>query len=589
MPSHNAPTSAIKATLKIYLRHMLKNYRYTLPVAILASLGSILVFYTPALVVADIVSKASDQNVLNISNAWHYAVVFGLAWITGEMLFRACFWFIQRYEAKALHDFYQLAAVTLFEKDLSFFNNRFAGTITKNAVGFTRRFENFFDTIAMEIFTNFLPTIFALVVLAMISPILALTLFGMVLTGILIIKPLISKRLVLVKDREDKHAKLAGHISDIVTNIGTVKAHGLEDRELATHNRHSRVYTAAALKSWSYQNNRIDMIISPFYVMTNVLGLLIILSMGIDNHTKASLFIAFNYYANITRFLWAFSGIYRRLEEALAEGSLFVQYMLEPTKVVDRTSKELVVTEGRIDFEHVDFSHSSKKLFDDLNISISPGEKVGLVGHSGAGKTTIVSLLERFRDVDSGAILIDRQNIAEVTQTSLHHAISYVPQEPSLFHRSLRENIAYGKQDAREDEIIRAAKQANAWDFIEELPDKLDTMVGERGVKLSGGQRQRVAIARAILKDAPILVLDEATSALDSESEKLIQQSLETLMHGRTSIVIAHRLSTIAKLDRIIVLDQGKVIEDGNHSSLLTKNGTYAKLWHHQSGGFIEE
>ena len=192
-------------------------------------------------------------------------------------------------------------------------------------------------------------------------------------------------------------------------------------------------------------------------------------------------------------------------------------------------------------------------------------------------------------DIDSGKILIDGQDISQVTQKSLHQSIAYVPQEPLLFHRSLRENIAYGKPDATDDEITEAAVKANAYEFIKTLPKGYDTLVGERGVKLSGGQRQRIAIARAILKDAPILVLDEATSALDSESEKLIQDALEKLMKGRTSIVIAHRLSTIAKLDRIIVLDNGSIIEDGTHGQLLRKKGVYASLWSHQSGGFIEE
>ena len=211
------------------------------------------------------------------------------------------------------------------------------------------------------------------------------------------------------------------------------------------------------------------------------------------------------------------------------------------------------------------------------------------MGSSVSGKTTLTKLLLRLADIDSGEILIDKQNIAEVTQESLHESIAYVPQEPLLFHRSIRENIAYTRPEASDEEIREAAKKASALEFIEGLKDGFDTLVGERGVKLSGGQRQRIAIARAILKDAPILVLDEATSALDSESEKLIQASLETLMKGRTSIVIAHRLSTIAKLDRIIVLSDGKITEDATHDKLLAMKGDYAKLWKHQSGGFIED
>ncbi|MBC7564627.1 ATP-binding cassette domain-containing protein, partial [Candidatus Saccharibacteria bacterium] len=213
----------------------------------------------------------------------------------------------------------------------------------------------------------------------------------------------------------------------------------------------------------------------------------------------------------------------------------------------------------------------------------------GLVGASGSGKSTLLKLLMRFYDVDKGTITIDGQSIEQVTQKSLHENIAYVPQEPLLFHRTVMENIAYSKPGATIAEIHNAARQANALEFIEKLPKGFDTLVGERGVKLSGGQRQRVAIARALLKDAPILILDEATSALDSESEKLIQDALQKLMKNRTSIVIAHRLSTIAKLDRVIVLSDGVIAEEGTHQHLLAKKGTYAKLWAHQSGGFVEE
>ena len=218
------------------------------------------------------------------------------------------------------------------------------------------------------------------------------------------------------------------------------------------------------------------------------------------------------------------------------------------------------------------------------------GERIGLVGVSGSGKTTLTKLLLRFADVQKGEILVSGQNIKDVTQESLRKNIAYVPQETSLFHRTIAENIAYGKPGATMQEIIWAAKQANADEFIQDLPKGYETLVGERGIKLSGGQRQRIAIARAILKDAPILVLDEATSALDSESEALIQDALEKLMKGRTSIVIAHRLSTVAGLDRIVVMANGKIVEQGKHADLLQReNGVYAGLWGRQSGAFMEE
>lgn len=243
-------------------------------------------------------------------------------------------------------------------------------------------------------------------------------------------------------------------------------------------------------------------------------------------------------------------------------------------------------------FDNVGFCYpeqKDKQILENLLLDIPAGQKVGLIGQSGAGKSTLVNLMLRFYDIGQGSIKIDGQDIANVTQQSLRRNIAVIPQDTSLFHRTLLENIRYGRLDVSDEEVIEAAKKAHAHDFISELPDGYDTLVGERGVKLSGGQRQRIAIARAILKDAPILILDEATSALDSESEKLIQESLKGLMQGKTVIAIAHRLSTIAHLDRLIVMEEGKIIEDGTHDELFSQGGLYSKLWSMQSGGFLKE
>lgn len=251
----------------------------------------------------------------------------------------------------------------------------------------------------------------------------------------------------------------------------------------------------------------------------------------------------------------------------------------------------LEMTNPQVEFNNISFQHKDAKapIFENFNLKIKPGERVGLVGMSGSGKTTLTKLLLRFADVKDGEILLSGQDLRRITQESLRKNIAYVPQETSLFHRSIADNISYGKPDATPEEIQHAAKLANAHDFIMDLPQGYDTLVGERGIKLSGGQRQRIAIARAILKDAPILVLDEATSALDSESEALIQDALNKLMEGRTSIVIAHRLSTVANLDEIVVLEDGKVVEQGNHHDLLKKpDGIYQHLWNRQSGAFLE-
>ena len=290
--------------------------------------------------------------------------------------------------------------------------------------------------------------------------------------------------------------------------------------------------------------------------------------------------------------MWEMTSLYEQIGTA-QDGVNTLSMAHQITDAVD--AKPLVVSAGNIQFEQVNFSYGMQKpVLRDFNLSIKSGEKVGLVGRSGAGKSTIVNLLLRFYDVEQGRILIDGQDIKQVTQNSLRSQIGMVTQDTSLLHRSVRDNILYGRPNATEAEMINAAKRAEAHDFISGLTDAkgrtaYDAHVGERGVKLSGGQRQRIAIARVMLKDAPILLLDEATSALDSEVELAIQASLYSLMQGKTVVAIAHRLSTIAAMDRLIVLDDGKVIEEGDHKALLANKGLYATLWAHQSGGFLGE
>ena len=264
--------------------------------------------------------------------------------------------------------------------------------------------------------------------------------------------------------------------------------------------------------------------------------------------------------------------------------------LIKPISVQDTPgAKALVVKRGAISIKNVTFKYNKKRVLKNLTIDIAPGERIGLVGVSGAGKTTLVNLLMRMYDVVDGAILVDGQDIRNVTQDSLRENISFIPQEPTMFNRTLRENIAYGCDNVSDEQIYAAARQASAHSFIKDATDGYDTLVGDRGVKLSGGQRQRIAIARAFLKNAPILILDEATSALDSETESTIQKSFERLARGRTTIVIAHRLSTLRNMDRIIVLDNGQVIEQGSHNQLVRSGGVYSRLWKMQSGGFIQE
>ena len=384
-----------------------------------------------------------------------------------------------------------------------------------------------------------------------------------------------------------------GQLTDSITNILSVKSYAQENFERARYTKYQGETLAAGEASMCATIQR-DVLFDSIFLLIDVLMIgFIVIGAPVFSLPVATVILIFQYSQTILVNLWDVSSIFKNFTRVFGDAHEMTVILDTVDTVIDeKSAKKLIVGNGSIHFDHINFKHADAKedIFNDFDLKIKPGERVGLAGLSGSGKTTLTKLLLRFADVDAGAITIDDQNIRKVTQHSLRKNIAYVPQEASLFHRTIAENIAYAKPDATMEEIKHAAKLANAAEFIKKLPNGYETMVGERGIKLSGGQRQRIAIARAILKDAPILVLDEATSALDSESEALIQEALLRLMHGRTSIVVAHRLSTISSLDRIVVLDNGKIIEQGSHNELLKlKDGQYKKLWNRQSGAFIEE
>ncbi|HHX2497642.1 TPA: ABC transporter ATP-binding protein [Neisseria subflava] len=394
----------------------------------------------------------------------------------------------------------------------------------------------------------------------------------------------------------DARSLMTGRITDAYSNIATVKlfSHGAREAAYAKQSMeefmvtvHAQMRLATLLHTCSFIVN------SSLTVGTTALGIWLWYhgQVGVGAVATATA-MALRVNGLSQYIMWESA----RLFENIGTVNDGMATLSKPHTILDKPQAlPLKVTRGEIKFDHVDFSYEAgKPLLNGFNLNIKPGEKVGLIGRSGAGKSTIVNLLLRFYEPQSGTISIDGQNVDSVTQESLRAQIGLVTQDTSLLHRSVRDNIIYGRPDATDAEMISAAERAEAADFIPNLSDAkgrrgYDAHVGERGVKLSGGQRQRIAIARVMLKDAPILLLDEATSALDSEVEAAIQESLDKMMEGKTVIAIAHRLSTIAAMDRLIVLDKGRIIEEGSHAELLEKQGLYAKLWAHQSGGFLSE
>lgn len=482
----------------------------------------------------------------------------------------------------------------LLAKDGSFYADRMAGKIVSDSNGLTDAFIQFQDLLAINILPFILGLFVGIVIVSLNSLLLGAGLLVMSVSVVASALYSSKKRAPLRVLRHEALRDLRGHLADIITNSQTVKIFAREDEEKRTHSKLNAILTKRRIHEWkkvSYNgSNRIILIL----IMQTLFIVLVIFRVTKDPSLLSTGIFAFAFTITLSNRLFEISTMIRGFETSITDAAPMIDILEENAKIVDLpNASDLVVKSGAVEFKNVTFSYEEKSkqktLFNNLNISVSPGEKIGLVGHSGGGKTTITKLLLRLVDIQQGQILIDTQDIAKMTQQSLRDNIAFVPQEPLLFHRTVRENISYGRPSATIDQIVETAKSAHADEFIKDLPNGYDTLVGERGVKLSGGQRQRVAIARAMLKNAPILLLDEATSALDSESEVLIQKALWKLMEGRTAVVIAHRLSTIQKMDRIIVLSNGKVTESGSHSELISKNGTYAELWAHQSGGFLED
>ncbi|GAA1519129.1 ABC transporter ATP-binding protein [Sphaerisporangium rubeum] len=582
--------SAVLLALRYYNGELRRLWRFTVPALMGPALGNICLNYLAPLMVAGIVGRLSEGAGATAGVLMPYVLGFGGLLIAGEVMWRIGMHFVNRTDAYGMEHLGARGMEELLAKDAAFFHDNFAGALTKRVLSFSGSFENFMDTLTFSIFAKFLPLGFASVVLWRYHPLLVVVLVGLIAFTGIVVAPLIRRRQQLVNLREAAKVQVSGHVADVLANMDTVRAFAAERREAAENRVRLAEQRRLTLRSWDYGNLRVDTVVAPLAVVTSTAGLLLAVALRGGLGVEA-IVVTFAYYANAVGIMFEFNQVYRRVESVLTEAAQFTELLLTPPAVVDPDDPmPLRPADAEVRFERVAFAHAGhSRLFDGLDLHIPAGTKIGLVGRSGGGKTTLTRLLLRFMDVEGGRILIGGQDISRLSQADLRAMIAYVPQDPAMFHRSLSDNIAFARPGATGAEIRAAAEAAHVTEFADDLPDGFDTLVGERGVKLSGGQRQRVALARAILRDAPILLLDEATSALDSESEILVQQALWRLMRDRTAIVVAHRLSTVVRMDRLVVLDQGRIVEQGDHHELLRAEGPYARLWHHQSGGFLAE
>lgn len=525
----------------------------------------------------------------NVEAALWYGLLYPVALFGSQMLFRissilaGLYWFPQsrRYTNDVLVEY-------ITGHSHAYFADRFAGSLLTKINNVLGAVESLLHDLVWSYLSLFISVVVSFYFIYTVDVLAAVLLAILVLAQIGVNKLMMSRKQELSRETAAAASKMRGVIVDVFGNMSAVRQYTNREFEQDYISSLTKNWERLGRKSWLYTDvtqviNGVILFVCGglmFYVLTlrweagQITSAEFIFVLAIVAQLSGSLIFIGRMMVNAAR-------VAGEMEEGLKE--IVVPYEF----INDSLAAPLLVTSGAINWKEVDFEYGDNKVFDKFNLNIMPGQRIGLVGSSGAGKTTFVSLLLRQHELSGGVISIDNQDIAKVTQDSLRANIAVVPQEPALFHRTIRENIAYGKSDATDEEVMAVAKKAQAHDFISSLPKGYATLVGERGIKLSGGQKQRIAIARAMLKEAPILILDEATSALDSESEVAIQKALHVLMAGKTVIAIAHRLSTLREMDRIIVLEEGKIIEDGTHETLRLTGGTYQRLWEHQADGFL--
>jgi ATP-binding cassette subfamily B protein len=519
----------------------------------------------------------------------HILVIVVSIWLIEWASRRVSEWAVMYFQTHVMRDLSNSAFDYLLGHSYNFFVSSFAGSLTHKVSRFSRSFERLADAVTLQFIPTFLFVTGAIVVLFVRQPVLGGALLVWSLAFIWFQVWVAGLRQPYRVAASEADTKVTATLADAISNQNTIALFSGTSFERGTFSEVVASWRVLTAKLW-IADGWIWSGIGLFMIAIEgglIYGALIywsrgLLTIGDFVLIQSYLLVTFDRLVAINREL-------RGFYSALADGGEMVAILQTPHEIRDRKgAKVLQVNKGEVWFDDVSFNfHKGTPVLREFNLTIAGGERVALVGPSGAGKSTVTKLLLRLYDVPQGEIKIDGQNIADVTQDSLRDAIAFVPQEPILFHRTLMENIRYGRRTATDAEVIEAAQKAHCHEFIQKLPLGYDTFVGERGIKLSGGERQRVAIARAILKDAPILVLDEATSSLDSESEAYIQDALNILMEGKTVVVIAHRLSTIMKMDRIVVMEQGQIVAQGTHLQLIKEKGLYQKLWSIQAGGFL--
>ena len=581
-----------KLTLKIYWRHCLayKASGFFMVLGIIGAsvFGVIIPLYFK--IFFDILTGGRPADLIIKELIGVLIIIAGLEMLSW-LCWRLATFIANHFQSRVMTDLSNDAFAYLHRHSFTFFSNNFVGSLVKKVKWFSKSFETIADRFCWSILPLAVNIVMIGIVLFYRNLWLGAGIIGWVAVFLLINWLFTRYKLKYDILRSEAETKTTGFLADTITNNITVKLFNGYRREVGGFAGVNEELRRLRKFTWDL-DTVFEAVQSFFMVFLEIAVLFLAINLWQKNLLTVGDFVLIQVYLlNIFHRVWDFGRVVRHIYEALADAEEMTVIFKQPHEIADIPgAKRLQVKNGAIEFKNIDFYyHQTRKVLKNFNLAIAPQEHLALIGPSGAGKTTIVKLILRMHEITAGEILIDGQNISQVTQESLWQNISLVPQDPILFHRTLKENIRYGRPGAAEKEVIAAAKAAHCHEFITKSVDGYQTYVGERGIKLSGGERQRVAIARAILRNAPILVLDEATSSLDSASELLIQDGLAKLMAGKTVIVIAHRLSTIRKMDRIIVIDKAGIIEAGSHQALLEKNsGLYRRLWRLQAGGFIK-